>query len=135
MSENRFEERLRETPLNGPAAEVRERVLQRAAGRRRARRRTRAIRFAFAAAAVLLIAVNLVFGQVHQARLAAIVGPESVQSVDSGGPIYADAFVARQRLMSMLLEDSGLPGGGDQDGEGALPDLQTNRQWHSAFLA
>ncbi len=76
MGEDRFEERLRETPLSGPGPDVKERVLQRAAGRRRAGRRARAIRFAFAVAAALLIAVNLVFGQVHQARLAAIVGPQ-----------------------------------------------------------
>ena len=134
MSEDRFEERLRETPLNGPAPEVRERVLQRAAGRRRTRRRARAIRFAFAAAAVLLVAVNLVFGQVHQARLAAIVGPQ-VTVARSDQPMLADAFAERQRLMSSLLEDIVTTAGGAEDEEGILPDLQTYRQWHRQFVA
>ena len=134
MSEDRFEERLRGTPLNGPGPEVREGVLQRAAGRRRARERRRAIRFAFAAAAVLLIAVNLVFGQVHQARLAAIVGPQ-VAVAPRDGPILANAFAERQRLMSSLLEDIVTTTGGDEDGETALPDLQTYRHWHRQSVA
>ena len=135
MSEDRFEERLRETPLNGPGPEVRERVLQHAAGRMRARRRARAIRFAFAAAAVLLIVVNLAFGQVHQARLEAIVGPQVAVAERSNTPLRAEAFAERQRLMSSLLEDVGTPSGGEERGEGILPDLQTYRQWHRQFVA
>jgi hypothetical protein len=135
MSDDRFEEHLREIPLNGPGPEVKRRLVQRAAARMRGHRRGRTVRLVLAAAAGLLIAVNLVFGQMHEARLAAIIGPEALQSVEGGGPIYADAFAERQRLMGMLLEDSGLVGGGDEDGERALPDLQTNRQWHGAFVA
>ena len=135
MSEDRFEDRLRGTPLNGPAPEVRERVLQRAAGRRRAWRRARAIRFSLAAAAALLIAVNLVFGQVHQARLAAIVGPQVTTAEPGGAPMRADAFAERQRLMSSLLEDIVTTTGGEEHGEGTLPDLQTHRRRHSAYIA
>jgi len=134
MSEDRFEERLRETPLNGPAPEVRERVLQRAAGRAGARRRTRAIRFAFAVAAVLVIAVNLVFGQVHQARLAAIVGPQ-VAVARSDRPMLADAFAERQRLMSSLLEEPTAASGGEERGEAVFPDLQTYRSPDSQRIA
>ena len=135
MSDDRFERHLREIPLNGPAPEVKRRLVQRAAARMRAHRREHTVRLVLAAAAALLIAVNLVFGQMHEARLSAILGPEALQSVEGRGPIYADAFAERQRLTSMMLEDASFPGGGDEDGQRALPDLQTNRQWHSAFVA
>lgn len=130
MDDRQIEERLRRVRLAEPGPELRARLL--AAAEVRMRRQARPARFpwALATAAALLIAANLVFGQVHDARMRALVGePTTVTAADA--QVYAQAIAERARLMSEALDEpwpATEPQSNHDGGErrGARPD--TNRQ-------
>lgn len=104
MADRKIEERLRGARLAEPDPNVRARLL--AAAETRMGQRARPARFpwALAAAAALLIAANLVFGRVHDARIRALVGePATVAAADA--QVYAQAIAERARLMSEALDE------------------------------
>ena len=101
MDDRKIEERLRGVRLAEPDPVLRERLLARAEGRRA--RRGPSLSWALAAAAALLIAANLVFGQVHGARMRALVGEPATALTAADAEAYARAFAERQRLMSEAL--------------------------------
>jgi len=133
MDDRRMEERLREVPLADPPPELRERILRAAAQRTRRSRWGARLQWALAAAAALLIAANLVFAHVHEARMAALTGG-SQAAIAERRPVdaeaYAQALQERERLMSeMLATPKTDTDGGEPNGTRQLPDLQTNRAW------
>jgi hypothetical protein len=133
MDDRRIEERLREVPLAEPPPELRGRIMREAAERARRSRWAGRVQWTLAAAAALLIAANLVFAHVHEARMAELTGG-SQAAIAERTPVdaeaYAQAVQERERLMSEMLE---IPqtdtDGGEPDGARQLPDLQTNRAW------
>lgn len=135
MDDRRIEERLREVPLAEPPPELRERILRAAAERpRRSRWAAARAQWALAAAAALLIAANLVFAHVHEARMAALMGGSQGAVAQHASPAdaaaYAQAIQERERLMSEMLATPHIDAdGGEPDGTRQLPDLQTNRAW------
>jgi len=106
METEQFEEQLRAIPLGTPDSRVRRRLMQRAAKAARRQRRARPVRWAFAAAAALLLVINLVFGQIHQEYIAQITG-RAVYTQRTSGVAYADGLEQRERLMSELLGENG----------------------------
>ncbi|MGI5818802.1 MAG: hypothetical protein ACOX9R_11970 [Armatimonadota bacterium] len=134
MDDRRMEERLREVPLAEPPPELRGRIMREAAARTRRSRWTARLQWALAAAAALLIAANLVFAHVHDARMAELMGG-SQAAVAERTPIdaeaYAQAIQERERLMSEMLGDAHIDtDGGEPNGARQLPDLQTNWPSH-----
>lgn len=135
MDDRRIEERLRGVRLAEPDPALRERLLARA--ERRMGRRGPSLPWALAAAAALLIAANLVFGQVHGARMRALVGEPATALTAADAEAYARAFAERQRLMSEALDEPWYPSeprrnhdGGETHGARPVPDVQTSRPWH-----
>jgi len=126
----------RMSPRRGGAGEA-PAVQVSAAAETRMSQRARPTRFpwALAAAAALLIAANLVFGQVHGARIRALVGePATVTAADA--QVYAQAIAERARLMSEMIATPHIDAdGGETHGERQLPDLQTNRTWTDPRVA
>ncbi len=106
METERFEEQLRAIPLGTPDRQVRRRLMQRAAKAARRQCRGRTLRWAFAAAAALLLVINLIFGQIHQERLARITGHPGYPQPTSG-VAYADGLEQREHLMYELLGENG----------------------------
>ncbi len=106
MNYDELESRLRQIPLNQPHPEVRRRLLRQAAGRFRAQRCGRALRWAFAAAAGILIVVNLVFGQAHEHRLAALTGRPAVAQSQAGAA-YAQTLLEREQMLQDILGPNG----------------------------
>ncbi len=104
MDDRQIEERLRRVRLAEPGPEVRARLL--AAPDTRVSPRATPARFpwALAAAAALLIAANLVFGHVHDARMRALVGEAATVTV-ADAQVYAQAIAERARLMSQALDE------------------------------
>ena len=123
MNDERFEERLRETPLAEPGAEVRRRLLQ---PRPKRQSRSGVLTWALAAAAAGLIAINLVFGQVHEARLAEIIGPQPAIQMQRSLAMWAAAMAQRAQLMREIMGDEA-DFGGDEDEARSVPDVQTHR--------
>ncbi len=106
METERFEEQLRAIPLGTPDPQVKRRLMQRAARAARPQRRGLTVRWAFAAAAALLLVINLGFGQIHQERIARITGrPGYTQG--TSGVAYAEALEQREQLMAELLGENG----------------------------
>ena len=106
MDNERFEDQLRQVPLGMPDPEVKRRVMRLALSKARARRRGRVLRWAFAAAAGLLIIINLAFGQIHQRHIAQITGRPGYTQPTSG-VAYAEGLEQRERMMSDLLGNNG----------------------------
>jgi len=123
MSDERFEERLRRTPLAEPGEDVRERLLQSGPTRR-----TRSGRWtwALAVAAAGLIAVNLVYGQMHEARLAEIVGPQPATQIQCAPAMWAEAMAERAALMREMMGEQ--TAGGDEHEARPGPDPRTSRR-------
>ncbi len=140
MDDRRTEERLRGVRLAEPDPALRERLLARAEGRRA--RRGPLLAWALAAAAALLIAANLVFGQVHGARIRALVGEPATTLTAADAEAYARAFAERQRLMSEALDEPWYPSepqsnhdGGETHGARSDRDRQTRRPCRPAAWA
>ena len=125
MSDERFEERLRRTPLAAPGEEVREGVLA-SAGRRRGGRGT-AVTWGLAAAAAALIAVNVAFGQVHEARMARLVGAPAPAVEVAHDARWAEAVAERQELLRELGATQPDGSGGEEHEQRSVPDLHTYR--------
>ena len=89
MNDERLERLVREAIPSGPAPEVKAELLRRASRMLAARRRGRIIEWAFAAAAGLLIAINVAFGHIHERRLEAITGRPAITT-----PVDPAAFAA-----------------------------------------
>jgi len=106
MNYDELEKRLRQIPLSQPEPHVKNQLLQRAAGRLRAQRRSRLVRWAFAGAAGLLIVINLIFGQVHGQRMAQLTGGPTIQRT-VGGAAYADGLREREQMLSDILGPNG----------------------------
>lgn len=121
MSDERFEERLRRTPLAEPGEAVRERLL-RAGPRRRSGWWT----WALAAAAAGLIAVNLVYGQAHEARLAEIMGPQRGIEIQHSPAMWAEAMAERAALMREMMGEQ--TAGGDEHEARPGPAPRTSRR-------
>ena len=101
-----FEEQLRAIPLGSPDPQVKRRLMQRAARLTHRQRRGRLLRWAFAAAAAVLLVINLVFGQIHQEHIARITG-RPVYTQRTSGVAYAEGLEQREQLMSELLGENG----------------------------
>ncbi|MGD9496903.1 MAG: hypothetical protein AB7Y46_11425 [Armatimonadota bacterium] len=132
MDDRQIEQRLRTVRLAEPDPALRERLLARA--ERRMARRGPSLSWALAAAAALLIAANLVFGQVHGARMRALVGEPATALTAADAQVYAQAIAERARLMSEALDEpwpDAEPQTNSDGGErrGARPDAgrQTRR--------
>jgi len=106
METEQFEEQLRATPLGAPEPQVRRRLMQRAARTAQRQRRGRTLRWAFAAAAALLLVINLAFGQIHQEHIARITG-RPVYTQRTCGVAYADGLEQREQIISELLGENG----------------------------
>jgi len=106
METERFEEQLRAIPLGTPEPQVKRRLMQQATTAVRRQRRGRTVRWAFAAAAALLLVINLGFGQIHQQRIARITG-RPVYTQRTSGVAYAEGLAQREHLMSELLGENG----------------------------
>ncbi len=124
MNDERFEERLRGPPLAEPGAEVRARLL-----RRGSRRRTRSglLTWALTAAAAGLIAINLIHGQMHEARLAEIIGPRPAVEMQHSPAMWAEAMAQRAQLMREIMGDEDSVGG-DEDDARTRPGSRTSRR-------
>ncbi len=106
MENERFEKQLRAIPLGTPDAQVRRRLMQQATRTAQRQGWGRTLRWAFAAAAALLMVVNLIFGQIHQERIARITG-RPVYTQRTSGVAYAEGLEQREHLMSELLGENG----------------------------
>lgn len=106
MNYNELESRLRQIPLTQPDPEVKRRLLRQAAGRLRAQRRGRALGWACAAAAGVLIVINLIFGQAHEHRLAALTGRPAVAQSQAGAA-YAQTLSQREQMLQDILGPNG----------------------------
>ncbi len=124
MNDERFEERLRQAPLAEPSEEVRARLLR--SGPRR-RSRSGLLTWALTAAAAGLIAINLVFGQVHEARLTEIIGPRPAIQMQGSPAMWAEAMAQRAQLMREIMGDE-QPTGGDADEAGTRSGSRTSRR-------
>ena len=105
MNDEQLERRLREAGLPGPRPELRAELLRRADRMMASRRRGRIIEWAFAAAAGLLIAVNIAFGHIEERRIEAIIGRATMAR-----PVDPAAFAAmlawRNQQMQEITGDS-----------------------------
>ncbi|HUS80069.1 MAG TPA: hypothetical protein VM283_02305 [Armatimonadota bacterium] len=127
MSDERFEERLRRTPLAAPGPDVREELLAGAGGRRRGLGGP--LRWGLAAAAAALIAVNLMFGHVHEARMARIMGPSQPAPQITHDARWAEALAEREQLMrEMLGANQPDVTGGDDHEQRPGPGFRTSRR-------
>ncbi len=106
METEQFERQLRAIPLGTPDRQVRRRLMQRATRTAQLQRRGGTVRWAFAAAAALLLVINLVFGQIHQEHIARITG-RPVYTQRTSGVAHAEGLEQRERLMSELLGENG----------------------------
>ena len=106
METERFEQQLRAIPLGMPDSQVRRQLMQQATKAAHRQRRGRAVRWAFAAAAALLLVINLAFGQIHQQHIARITG-RPVYTQPRSGVAYAEGLAQREHLMSELLGENG----------------------------
>jgi len=106
MENEQFEKQLRVTPLGAPGPEVKRRLIQQATKAAHRQRRGRAVRWAFTAAAALLLVINLAFGQIHQERIARITG-RPVYTQRTSGVAYAEGLEQREHLMHELLGENG----------------------------
>jgi len=131
MDDRRMEERLREVPLAEPPPEVRGRIMREAVQRTRRSRWSARLQWALAAAATLLIAANLAFAHVHEARITELMGGSQAaiaERTQIDAEAYAQAIHERERLMSEMLATPHIDAdGGEPDEARQLPDLQTNR--------
>ena len=98
MNDQEFELQLSRTPLPEPPAEVRGRLLARARREQRWRTVERLWGRTLAAAAMLLLVLNLHFGRVHERQMIALVGPPSVER-----PMDAQLVLARFEQHQRLL--------------------------------
>ena len=106
METEEFEKQLRAIPLGTPDSQVRRRLMQRATKAAHRQRRGHAVRWAFAAAAALLLVINLAFGQIHQQHIARITG-RPVYTQRTSGVAYAEGLGQRDRIISELLGENG----------------------------
>ena len=106
MKNEQFEKQLRAIPLGAPGPQAKRRLMQQATRTAWRQRRGRAVRWSFAAAAALLLVINLVFGQIHQQCIAQITG-RPVYTQRTSGVAYAEALEQREQLMSELLGENG----------------------------
>ncbi|MEA3403055.1 MAG: hypothetical protein U9R79_17570 [Armatimonadota bacterium] len=130
MDERKAEEMLRQAGPPQPRLQVGEHLLRRAEPILRWRRIRRGLRLAIPAAAALLLAANLIFGEIYQARMAALVGPRQSVTVAADDPAaFAEAVAQRQRLMSEVMTAPAPEESEDErNGGREVPDLQTDRQ-------
>ncbi len=106
MENEQFEKQLRAIPLGTPDPQVRRRLMQRATRTVQRQGRGRTLRWAFAAAAALLLVINLAFGQIHQERIAQITG-RPIYTQRTSGVAHAEGLEQREHLMSELLGENG----------------------------
>lgn len=113
MNYDQLEKRLRRISLRQPDSQIKQRLLRQAASRLHATRRGRRLRWALAATAGILIATNLVFGQVHEQRLAVLTGRPGIQwvTVESqrilAGATLAESLAYREQILSDILGPNG----------------------------
>ena len=140
MDDRQIEERLRRVRLARPDPALRA-PDRSGGGSMRPQARPARFPWALAAAAALLIAANLVFGQVHDTRIRALVGePATVTAADA--QVYAQAIAERARLMSEALDEPWPDAepqtnsdGGERRGARPVPDRQTYRPLADPRLA
>ena len=106
MTNEEFENQLRQVPLAMPDPEVKQRLMHRAVRRARTQHRGRALRWAIAAAAGVLIVTNVVFGHLHEQRITQVTGRPAI-SRPMPGAAYADGLKEMERLMSEVLGENG----------------------------
>ncbi len=106
MTNEKFENQLRQVPLAMPDPEVKQRLLHRAVRRARAQRRRQVLRWALAAAAGLLILVNVVFDHLHERPITQITGRPAIAR-PMPGAAYADSLEEMEQLMSEILGENG----------------------------
>ena len=106
MNDEQLERLLRDASPSGPPPELRAELLQRATHKVAARRRGEIIRWAFAAAAGLLIAINVAFGHVHERRMEQITGRPTV-TLPNNGTVLAAQFNWRNQELLELIGDLG----------------------------
>ncbi len=106
MNDEHLERLLRDTIPPGPPAQLKARLLHKAGRKLAARRRAGIIRWAFAVAAGLLIAVNVAFTRVHEHRLEQITGrPAMMAPADEAA--FAAMLSSRARELSAIMSDWG----------------------------
>jgi len=106
MSPDDLERRLRNGSWPELRPEVKDQLMHRARRKLAGRSRGRVFRWALAAAATLLIAINLIGERAHTRRIELITGRPAIHQ-----PIppkaYADALRYRAELLSGLIGDLG----------------------------
>ncbi len=106
MNYDELERRLRNGSWPELRPEVKAKLMRRAGRRLAARSRKRVFRWALAAAATLLIAINLIGERAHTRRIELITGRPAIHQ-----PIppkaYANALRYRAQLLSELIGDLG----------------------------
>ncbi len=106
MNDEQFENQLRQVPLDMPDSEVKRRLMRLALSKARPRRRGRMLRWALAAAAGLLILINVGFERGHQRYITALTGPPAIAR-PMPGAAYAAGLEQRQEMMSEILGENG----------------------------
>jgi hypothetical protein len=108
MNDDDFENRLREIPLGSPARGLQGRVVAQAKALRRRQRRGRLLRGVLLAAALLLVAVNLLFERAYQSRMCVLMtGASRVPRGVAKATGDARAAQMRVQLMNELLRSNG----------------------------
>lgn len=106
MNDEHLERLIRRAIPPGPPPELKTRLLHKAGRKLAARRRGGIIRWAFAVAAGLLIAVNMAFGRVHERRLEQITGRPAVMT-PADEAAFAAMLSSRAREISAIISDWG----------------------------
>ena len=108
MTSEQFENQLREVSLRMPDPEVKRRVMRLALSRVRARRRGRVLRWAFAAAAGLLIITNVAFERGHQQQMMALTGQAApATELQLHRISYREGLQQRQQMLFEILRENG----------------------------
>ncbi len=98
MNDEQLERRLRRLKLPPPSPDVRPKLLRAASRRKAARRRRLALRWVFAGAAALLLAINVAFDYSHAQAVHNITGQASVHMTMEHGPRAVSLLHRRQAL-------------------------------------
>lgn len=99
-----IEQALAQKPLPEPTPHTRAAMLARARRERRGRMIERIWGWTLAAAATLLLVLNLHFGHVHEQRMIALAGPQGIERpVDP--KVFVRQFEQRRRLLTMWLTE------------------------------
>ena len=121
MNDTDLERQLAQAAGPLPPRQARAALLARAEERLRKRaRRGRQFRWAVAATAVLLVAVNLGFEAHHSRRLTALLGPAPAASVVAASP---EAWREQQQMMAEILGDTTPPERRPSYGHGPISEI------------